>query len=392
VKKKEFATIAEKNRTAMNIIGEIERLDTFILLGHQDPDIDCIASLAAVGLLLRRADRDAVIYLPGPVNERFNYLLAICKYNGVILLYGGDGIPTYLDRADPGTKGLFLLDTPKPEMLSWNKPIEEMFKDPAVRKIEIDHHVQTDAVYAGDQGFCLVTEASSTCELIGYLAIKMTEKRKWGKKNDAFIQNISLAILTGIVGESSMGKYLKNRKERWYYDLFSNSFDRYLEERTQQSVKKIAAGDAFDVVQSLSVQDKKCFDRVMGAKIEAGPLFYVGMDEAESKELFGIYGNDRIVMVTKIVTDTLAESSGKLGLVAYYDTSKPDGLIQFRLRRGSKYTALDLRTVLKKLNLDSGGGHPGAIGFRVSPGEVADFGRFLAKLAEDLGVLVQEAQ
>ncbi|MDR1411940.1 MAG: DHH family phosphoesterase [Spirochaetaceae bacterium] len=391
MKKKEFSTIAEKNRTAMSIIGEIERLDTFILVGHQDPDIDCIASLAAIGLLLRRADRDAVIYLPGPVNEHFNYLLAICKYNGVILLYGGDGIPTYLDRADPGTKGLFILDTPKPEMLSWNKPIEEMFKNPAVRKIEIDHHVQTDAVYAGDRGFCLVTEASSTCELIGYLSIKMTKKNNWGRKKDAFIQNISLAILTGIVGESNMGKYLKNRKEKRYYDLFNNGFERFLEERTQRPVKKIADGAGYDVVQSFSVQDKKCFDRIMGAKIEAGPLFYVGVGEAEAKELFGLYGNDRIVMVTKIAADTLAENSGKLGLVAYYDASKPGGLIQFRLRRGSKYSALDLRTVLKKLNFSSGGGHPGAIGFRVSSEKVDDFGQFLAKLAEDLDALVQAA-
>jgi nanoRNase/pAp phosphatase (c-di-AMP/oligoRNAs hydrolase) len=333
-----------------------------------------------------------VIYLPGPVGEHFNYLLAICKYNGIILLYGGDGIPTYLDREDPGTKGLFLLDTPKPEMLSWNKPIEEMFNNPAVRKIEIDHHVQTDAVYAGDEGFCLVTEASSTCELIGYLVIKMTKKKNWRRKGDVFTQNISLAILTGIVGDSNAGKYLKNRREKRYYDLFSNGFDRFLEERTQRPLKEISAAAAFDVLQSFSVQDKKCFDRVMGAKAETGSLFYAGLDQAESKELFDIYGHDRMIMVTKVAADTLAENSGKLGLVAYYDVSKPDGLVQFRLRRGSKYNALDLRTVLKKLKLNSGGGHPGAIGFRLPSGKVADLGRFLARLAEDLDGLVQAAQ
>jgi nanoRNase/pAp phosphatase (c-di-AMP/oligoRNAs hydrolase) len=392
VKKREITTIAEKNRIAANIIGEIERLDTFILVGHQDPDIDCIASLAAVGLLLRRADKDTVIYLPGPVGEHFNYLLAICKYNGIILLYGGDEIPTYLDRENADTKGLFLLDTPKPEMLSWNDPIKKMFKNPAVRKIEIDHHVQTDAVYAGDEGFCLVSEASSTCELAGYLVLKMAKKKNWDKKKDAFTQNISLAILTGIVGDSGMGKYLKNKREKRYYDLFSDSFTRYLEDRTQRPVKNVSTEAAFDVLQSFSVQDKKCFDRIMNAKIEAGTLFYAGLDEAESKELFDKYGNDRVVTVTKVVADTLAENSGKLGLVAYYDTSKPDGLVQFRLRRGSKYNALDLRKILKKLKLDNGGGHPGAIGFRVPSGQIADFGNFLTGLAEDIAALVQAAK
>jgi nanoRNase/pAp phosphatase (c-di-AMP/oligoRNAs hydrolase) len=388
VRKREIATIAEKNRIAANIIGEIERLDTFILVGHQDPDTDCIASLAAIGLLLRRADKDAVIYLPGPVNEHFNYLLAICKYNGIILLYGGDKIPTYLDKADASTKGLFLLDTPKPEMFSWNGPIEKMFKDPAVRKIEIDHHVQTDAVYAGDQGFCLVTEASSTCELIGYLVIKMMKKKNWRKEEGAFIQNISLAILTGIVGDSSMGKYLKNKKEKMYYDLFRDSFDRYLEERTQKSIKKMSDKNTFDVLQTFSVQDRKCFDRIMNARVETEALFYVGLGKAESKELFDSYGNDRVVMVTKITADTLAENSGKLGLVAYYDTSKPDGLVEFRLRRGSKYNTLDLRKILKKLKVDNGGGHPGAIGFRIPGENIADFGKFLTGLAKDINALI----
>jgi nanoRNase/pAp phosphatase (c-di-AMP/oligoRNAs hydrolase) len=392
VKKREIATIAEKNRIAMNIIGEIERLDTFILVGHQDPDVDCIASLAAVGLLLRRADKDAVIYLPGPVGEHFNYLLAICKYNGVILLYGGDEIPTYLERKAVNTKGLFLLDTPKPGMLSWNDPIEQMFKNPAVRKIEIDHHVQTDAIYAGDEGFCLVSEASSTCELIGYLVLKMAKKKNWRKKEEIFVQNISLAILTGIVGDSGMGKYLKNKRERRYYDLFSNSFNRYLEDRTQKSVKKTSTEAAFDVLQSFSVQDKKCFDQIMNAKVEAGTLFYAGLNETVSRELFDKYGNDRLVMVTKVVADTLAENSGKLGLVAYYDTSKPEGLVQFRLRRGSKYNALDLRRVLKKLKLDNGGGHPGAIGFRVPGGQIADFDKFLAALVEDIATLIETAR
>jgi nanoRNase/pAp phosphatase (c-di-AMP/oligoRNAs hydrolase) len=78
--------------------------------------------------------------------------------------------------------------------------------------------------------------------------------------------------------------------------------------------------------------------------------------------------------------------------VAYYDASKPDRLVQFRLRRGSKYNALDLRKVLKKLKLDNGGGHPGAIGFRV-PGEQIDgFGKFLTGLAEDIIALIEAAK
>ncbi|MDR3335940.1 MAG: DHH family phosphoesterase [Treponema sp.] len=384
MKKKDLSTIAEKSRIAANIIGEIERLEVFILVGHQDPDTDCIASLAAIGLLLRKADKDAVLYLPGPVSEHFNYLMAICKYNGIILLYGGDEVPLYLTK-NKDELGIFILDTPKPSMISLNDPIEKMLNDSAIRKIEIDHHVQTDAIYAGDPGYCLVSEASSTCELIGYLTIKFSKKKGWDKIQDVFTQNISLAILTGMAGDSSMGKYLKNKKERWYYTIFSNGFDRLLEDQTKKKVEKEAV---FDIIQSFSVQDKKCFDRIMAKVEESKPVFHVILGAEESAELFNVYGKDRMVMVTKVAADTLAENSGKLGLVAYYDDPKVTDFVQFRLRRSSKYNVLDLRTALRQLNIENGGGHPGAVGFRVLKDKIEDIEKYSYDLVEQIENLV----
>ncbi|GHV88198.1 DHH family phosphoesterase [Spirochaetia bacterium] len=383
MKKREIATIAEKNRIAANIIRAMTTLDSFLLAGHRDPDMDCIASLVAVSLLLRKLDKEAAIFLPGRVAEHFNYLFAICKYNNIQILYGGEETPADID-------GVIVLDTPKPEMIALNGAISTLLENPKIRKIEIDHHVQTDAVYAGDSGYCLVSEASSTCELIGYLCLKISKQLDW-KTEDIFSRNISLAILTGMVGDSNMGKYLKSNRERWYYDYFSSKFDKMLGEKTHRNSKGLSSEEIFDAIQYFSVQDKKCFDRIMSAVVESPSVFYSVLSNSDSEAIFEQYGNDRVVTVSKTVADILAENSGKLGLVAYYDDSASTDFIQFRLRRSGKYTALDLRTVLKKLKIDNGGGHPGAIGFRLPKGEVADLEAFIRGLIGQLEGLVKSA-
>jgi single-stranded DNA-specific DHH superfamily exonuclease len=190
-----------------------------------------------------------------------------------------------------------------------------------------------------------------------------------------------------MVGDSSMGKYLKNKKERWYYTIFSNGFNRLLENQTKKKVEP-SAEDVFDVIQSFSVQDKKCFDRIMAKAEESKPVFHVVLGVEESAELFNIYGKDRMVMITKVAADTLAENSGKLGLVAYYDDPKATDFVQFRLRRSSKYNVLDLRTALRQLNIENGGGHPGAVGFRVLKDKIEDIEKYSYDLVEQIENMV----
>jgi nanoRNase/pAp phosphatase (c-di-AMP/oligoRNAs hydrolase) len=372
MEKKEIRTIAEKNRYVKNIIDESSRLDSFLLLGHKDPDTDCIASLAAFSLLLRKLEKNAAIFLPAPVMEQFNYLLAICKYNGISVIYGKDPLPDNISA-------LVILDTPKPEMIARNAAIDQLLADPKVRKIEIDHHLGTDAVYAGDPGYCLVSEASSTCELIGYLCFKFSWQKDRFPGTDFFSRNIALAVLTGIVGDSNMGKYLKSSKERWYYSFFSKAFDDLLVEKTRKNTNNMASMEAiFDTIQRFSVREKKCFDCIIEQQQKSKFISYAALGQEESAELFAAYGGELVVNVSKAVADTLAEETEKLGLVAYYDDKSLSNFVQFRLRRSAKFTTLDLRTVLKPIGITNGGGHPGAIGFRVAKEEVPDIHAFTA--------------
>jgi nanoRNase/pAp phosphatase (c-di-AMP/oligoRNAs hydrolase) len=388
LKKNELSSQAEKNRIAVNITKETDRIETFILLGHKDPDMDCVASLIAASLLLRKAKKEAVIYLPGPVGEHFNYLFAICKSQGVMVLHGGNDIPTFLSREERlAETGIFILDTPKPQMISRNDGLSKLLANPKVRKMEIDHHLQADALYAGDEGYRLVARASSTCELLCYLGYKMAKHFGWTKDSDILSRNIYLAILTGIIGDSNMGRYLKSKKEKWYYETVNTRFRALLGDLVPKSVS-FSTDDMFDIIYTFSVQDKRCFDAIMEFSRESKSIHYIALSKEDSQALIDRYGSERLVTVSKVAADTLAERSGKLGLVIYHDDDRESGYIQCRLRRSSLYNGIDLRTVLDKLKIGNGGGHPGAVGFRLPKADINDFDNYTVKTVEGIETLL----
>jgi nanoRNase/pAp phosphatase (c-di-AMP/oligoRNAs hydrolase) len=379
--KTEIQTIAEKKRLVGNIIDAIQKNDFFLLLGHKDPDTDCVAALVAFALLLSKLQKEVTIFVSGPVQEQFNYLLAICKYNNISVNYGKE-----VNLQNIST--LVILDTPKPDMIAMNEPIARLMEQPSIRKIEIDHHLQLDTQYAGDPGYCLVSEASSTCELLGYMALKLA--KKLGMKAEDFLsRNIALAILTGVVGDSQMGKYLKTSRERRYYQIFTGIFDRLLFEKTVKGRGNLSSMEAiFDVIQRFSVQEKKCYDGIMALKRKSAVVYYVYLDKALSTEMFELYGAELMVNISKAAADTMAEECGKLGMVVYYDDDALSEFIQFRLRRSARFPTLDLRGVLSVLDIRNGGGHPGAVGFRVKKTEVPDLAAYTEALIARIEELV----
>jgi nanoRNase/pAp phosphatase (c-di-AMP/oligoRNAs hydrolase) len=380
--KTEIATIAEKNRIVSRISKVIGKNDTFLLLGHQDPDTDCIASLVSFGLLLVKLQKDVTIYLAAPVMAQFNYLLALCKYNSISVEYGK--LKMY---GKPSV--VVVLDTPKPDMIALNGEIEPFMADPKIHKLEVDHHLAGDAAYSGDDGHCLVSGASSTCELIGYLILKLSRRKEYAGI-DFFTRNLALAVLTGIVGDSQMGKYLKTNKEKFYYRIFSELFSRLLMEKTLKNTKNISSMEAvFDVIKNFSVQQRRCFEGIMEMKNTEKSIHYICINPEKSEEFFREYGEELVVNVSKAAADTLAEDCGKLGLVVYYDDPALSDCVQFRLRRSARFIKTDLRDVLTGLKIENGGGHPGAVGFRVKKSEVPDIAGYAADLVGRIESLVE---
>jgi nanoRNase/pAp phosphatase (c-di-AMP/oligoRNAs hydrolase) len=335
--------------------------------------------MVAFGLLASKLNKRAYVYICGGVHEQFSYLLKICEHNSIGVLCDCEELPASI-------QAVVAMDTPKPGMLDESEAVRRVATDPSVLRIEIDHHLGTDAAYFGDEGYRLVTTASSASELVGYLAIKMNEDPRFAANvsSGGFLtRNLVLAVLTGIIADSRMGKYLQTKRERWFYERFSSIFDRLLAQTTKAGSGNFASKEeVFQAIVTLSSEEEECYRAMMGFRGSLESLEYVIIPAREIEGIYERYGEETAAAMAKAVADSLAEESGALGLVAYPDPPSVSGYLQFRLRRSHSYREIDLRTMIPALGATNGGGHPGAVGFRFDASGVPDFEAFALSIAK----------
>ena len=117
--------------------------------------------------------------------------------------------------------------------------------------------------------------------------------------------------------------------------------------------------------------DRKQFSQSIG---------WVALDEGDTEKLFRNVDEQTVVNVVRAVANELAEESGRLSLVSYYDKPGLSDLIQFRMRRSQAYKKYDLREMLTLFSIENGGGHEGAIGFRLPRSEIDDYNLYVQGL------------
>ena len=123
--------------------------ESFLLAGHRNPDEDCVASLVAFSLLLGKFNKQNAVVLNRDNWAKYPYLLNICKYNSIRVIGSADEIGSGYDT-------LIAFDTPKPEMLDFKKTLDVLMEKDDVLVLEIDHHLEADGTYIGDEGYRLV--------------------------------------------------------------------------------------------------------------------------------------------------------------------------------------------------------------------------------------------
>ncbi len=372
-RKSKIVIIPERNRVINNIINVIEEKDNFLLLGHRDPDEDCIASMVAFSLLIRKFYKKVTIILYKEYQHKFPYLMEICKYNSISVIESEKDIENNFNV-------IVALDTPKPSMLEGGKKIEAMIADKNILKMEIDHHLEADSGYIGDNNYCFVDEASSTCELIAYLTFKLSNKKEFLKEHDIpelFSRNFVVAIITGMISDSKMGKYLKSARQKLFYNYFSTLFNKMLLEMTNINSNNFSSmGDIFNELEKLSEEETKCYKYFFDRKNKSSHIAYTIVDKDDIDYFYKNFKKELIASIARRMADDLAEESGCLSLVVYYDNPAESDLIQFRMRRSHTFSKLDLRNVIAELKIENGGGHPGAVGFRFKQDTIPDLKKF----------------
>jgi single-stranded DNA-specific DHH superfamily exonuclease len=189
-----------------------------------------------------------------------------------------------------------------------------------------------------------------------------------------------------------MGTFIKSRKEARFYRMFSNMFDELLTAKTTKTTNFTNMEEVYTELKKLSVKESKCHDFLMERKAIRGPVGMSVLNEAESAQAVKNFDLDTLVSVARAVADELAEESGYISLVGYYDPIETSNLIQLRSRRSRAFKALDLREFLTSMEIENGGGHEGAVGFRIPRENVDDFEQFVDSLVDELKRLVAESE
>ncbi len=377
--KKSIPTIYEKNRIVDNIINALQEKNHFLFLGHKNPDEDCIGSMVAFALIAGKFSKKADVYISETMHEHFQYLLDICRHNAI-------SCSETMDDIDDTVDAIVVCDTPKPAMIDLNPFIENLLNNKNILKIEIDHHLGTDSYYIGDEGYRLVTEATSSSELVGLIAMKLSKKKDVLKRyniNNPLSRNVILSVLTGIVGDTNMGLYIQSKRQKRYYDIFSNIYNALLERETTKDTNFMNKDEVFHEIQRLSSVEDRCFRYIYDKRKFSKSIGYAVLSRADMDYLYGEFDSDTIVSVTRSIADHLAEESKRLGFVVY-DDSGVSGLVQFRLRRGQGFKKFDLRKVLKIFSFNNGGGHEGAIGFRIPGKDIENLDQYVEQLIEGI--------
>jgi nanoRNase/pAp phosphatase (c-di-AMP/oligoRNAs hydrolase) len=371
-------------KTIKNIINIIIQKENFLILGHINPDEDSISSMSAMAIIINKFNKNACIYLGSEIHEHFQFLLNICSYNGIKVIREASDIKGDFDV-------VIVCDTAKKDMIDSNDTIDSYLNNDDILKVEIDHHLGADSEIIGDEGYSLKVEASSASELVGMIALELKKDKKLLNKyniSDPVSRNISLAVLTGIIGDSKMGKYLKSKREQKYYNIFTELYNKKLLKETNNEANFSDMGEVFQEIQRLSSNENSCYKYIMCKKKFSKSIGYALLAERDMNYLIYQYGIETIREMSRTATDSLAEESKKIGLVVYYDDPKKSDLVQFRMRRSNAFKELDLREFLKLFSIENGGGHEGAIGFRVPKDEIYDINEYIEKVISFVELMI----
>ena len=376
--------INQRNRTIRNILNLIMHSSKFLLLGHSYSDEDCVSSMLAIAILLRKFGKCVTIYVKDRFPPSLAFFQNICEYNEINLeIKSTDGIT----KPD----AIFILDTPKPDMIALDDKILSFFLQKNIPKVEIDHHFSKDARHTGDAPYRLTLHASSSCEIVALICYKLSKQKIVLEKHgigELYSRNIVLAILTGMIGDAKLGNYLSTKRDRAFFKYFLNKLGSVLKESYYINSRNISSIDEIlHLLEEISEKERLLYNLVSKkiTKQETLGLLILNQEDSIQLQKQADDFQDFIAIVRRI-TGELSDSPNVASISCFYYPASISNFVEFRVRAGEAIKGIDFRQVIEdlKVPLGNGGGHPGAICFKVEKKDITNLDEYVSHLLEDV--------
>ncbi len=185
-----------KDKPIEEIIKNIEDKNSFLVVAHENPDGDAIGSMGAIYYILKKLNKDVVLFNKSNIPERFYYLEFVKNINSFLKKTDYDTV-IVLDSGELSRTGL-AIDNLKYECI-----------------INIDHHVTND--YFGDINW-VDPKMSSVGEMIAYIAKEINIELK---------DKLAECIYTSIVSDTGSFTFSNTRPDtlRIVIEILENGFD-----------------------------------------------------------------------------------------------------------------------------------------------------------------------
>jgi len=384
--------INQRNRTIRNILNLIMHSSKFLLLGHSYSDEDCVSSMLAIAILLRKFGKCVTIYVKDRFPPSLAFFQNICEYNEINLeIKSTDGIT----KPD----AIFILDTPKPDMIALDDKILSFFLQKNIPKVEIDHHFSKDARHTGDAPYRLTLHASSSCEIVALICYKLSKQKIVLEKHgigELYSRNIVLAILTGMIGDAKLGNYLSTKRDRAFFKYFLNKLGSVLKESYYVNSRNISSIDEIlHLLEEISEKERLLYNLVSKKITKQETLGLLILNQEDSIQLQKQTDDFQdFIAIVRRITGELSDSPNLASVSCFYYPTSISNFVEFRVRAGEAIKGIDFRQVIEdlKVPLGNGGGHPGAICFKVEKKDITNLDEYVRLLIYEVQSLISIQQ
>jgi len=363
----------------------IQSNQTFLFSADIDPD--SVGSMLSLALYLRMMGKQVYIVISNSLGENLDHLEKMIEYNSIHTLRNKNEIAGVKDAVD----AVIFCDTANTKLVPFFPFIREHLLSRDIPIIEIDHHFGADSEKLADQAVTLYRNANATTEITGEL-LKKIHRNNPDLPHPFNQRNIVISILTGILGDTMGGRVVPHKQSyvQWVGTL-SNKLKRNTRWRKPNGVRpgddrKTKFGNPRqiqDYLTRLSREQEICIDALrkrIVADGEVGSLNLLNSTYSEVKDICRPYNSPWFAYILGFLLNHIPDSPAKVGFLYFHGKNAEDkDCIYIKMRRSIHYSGVDLRTTechLRTIFQDKymgGGGHPGAVSFRVHPHDENEF-------------------
>jgi nanoRNase/pAp phosphatase (c-di-AMP/oligoRNAs hydrolase) len=363
----------------------IQSNETFLFSADIDPD--SVGSMLSLALYLRMMGKQVYIVLSSSLRENLDHLEKMIAYNKIHTLRNADEIAGVKDVVE----AIIFCDTANSKLVPFFPFISEHLLSRKLPVIEIDHHFGADSEKLADQAVTLYQNANATTEITGELLKKIHQKNP-NLPHPFNQRNIVISILTGILGDTMGGRVVPHKQSyvQWVGTL-GNKLKRNTRWRKPNGVR---SGDdrktkfsnpqqIQEYLTRLSSEQEACIAALKKRMVtdgEVGSLNLLNSTYSEVADFCRPFDSPWFTYILGFLLSQIPDPSTKVGFLYFHGKNAEDkDCIYIKMRRSGQYSGIDLRTTechLRNVFQDKymgGGGHPGAVSFRVHSHDENEF-------------------